>query len=162
VKVRIPYSAEKTFVTVQGEEIQVKPYQIIIWISVAIQDILEWDAKIPKIPAILDTGNNYHFSIKMEQLIAWAGIQPEALPAHGIIREKGRDIPLRGAAFWLHTAMGPWPLNMDEGIAVYPENGPRLPLFGLRALTNNNLQALIYGNKREAMIRTPPRWFWPF
>jgi hypothetical protein len=162
VKLHLSYSSLKTSITIQGEVIQVKPYQVIVWISVATKDVLVWDPKIPKIPAILDTGNNHNLSIQAEHLVKWGGIEPEALPLQGKVREKGEEIPLRAAAFWLHTDMGPFALNMDDGVAVYARNGPRLPLFGLRALTNNKLQAMIHGDKKEAIIRTPPSWYWPF
>jgi hypothetical protein len=162
VKLHLTYSSERTFVRVLGEQIQVKPYQIIIWFSIGTQEILEWDAKVPKLPAILDIGHNHNLSIQIEQLVKWAGIQPESLPARGTIREKGQQIPLRSAAFWLHADTGPFPLNMDEGIALYQKDGPRLPLLGLRALTNNKIQALVYGDQKKCLIRTPARWYWPF
>jgi hypothetical protein len=38
---------------------------------------------------------------------------------------------------------------------------PRLPILGLRALTDNDLILIVNGHRREATLRTAYRW-WPF
>jgi hypothetical protein len=48
-------------------------------------------------------------------------------------------------------------LTIDEGMAVYPEDGsghPRLPLLGLRSLLDNRLRFMIDGPKREVGLKT--------
>jgi hypothetical protein len=63
---------------------------------------------------------------------------------------------LHAATVWLHrnhrgsrTLAGePYPLILEEGIAVYQDEAggaPHLPLLGLRALTDNKLQTVIDG-----------------
>ena len=46
----------------------------------------------------------------------------------------------------------PYQLSLREGIIIYPRGnplGPRLPLLGLRALTQNNLETVIDGQRRS-------------
>ncbi len=159
MKIHLPYFAEKTRLMVGDETVEVKAYQIILWVSVTVQDVLEWDARTPKFPAILDTGHNHNFSISERHLLKWAGIQPSLLHEQGRLRETNTNVPLRAGSIWLHGREA-WRLNMDEGIAVSLD-GPRLPLIGLRALTRNKLRTTIYGDKRRAIVRTPT-WIWPF
>ena len=65
------------------------------------------------------------------------------------------------ANLWLHGDEGPFALTIPDGVAVYESGGPRLPILGLRALTNSKLQTLIYGDALRVVIRTPPPWYWP-
>ncbi len=74
-------------------------------------------------------------------------------------------IHLRAATLWIHpNAPGkrrtndqqPYALDLEEGIAVYPhDTGPRLPVLGLRALTQNHLHLTIDGQQRTVSLRTP-------
>jgi hypothetical protein len=162
VKLQLRYYDEKTKVTIRNEVVEVKAFQIIVWISVSLQDIQEWDPRTPRFPAILDTGNNHNFAITEEHLVKWAGIQAASLFEKKKMREREKKVPLRSAGLWLHTDRDPFILTTDEGIAVYDGDWPRLPTLGLRALTNNNLQTFIYGNTMRVLIRTPPKWYWPF
>jgi hypothetical protein len=50
---RLPYSSEATFVSAHGGSVRVKPYQIVV--AVSLQALLEWDPRMPRFPAILDT-----------------------------------------------------------------------------------------------------------
>ena len=69
---------------------------------------------------------------------------------------------MRHASLWLHTDSEPFQLTINEGIAVMEGDWPRLPVLGLRALTNSKLQTFIYGDTLRALIRTPPKWYWPY
>ncbi len=168
----LPYSAEPTTVSVRGETVRVRPYQIVVWVSLNLRQVVEWDPQAPRFPAILDTGHTHNFSIRVSQLVRWAGIRPGALRALGAMRERGRRVPLHAARLWLHTNVrgtreidtrDPFPLAIEEGIALYPdETGPRLPVLGLRALTLNRLRSVVDGDRRYVTLRTAlPRW-WPF
>ena len=56
----------------------------------------------------------------------------------------------------------PYELSLREGIIIYPRGnplGPRLPLLGLRALVQNNLEMVIDGQRRELTIRRKRRLF---
>ena len=165
---RLPYSTQPPPpVVVCGRSVRVKPYQIVVWVSVAVAD-LEWDSRTPAFPAILDTGNTFTFSIFQSQLVQWAGIQPPLLRRLGTIREGGHPYPCHEADVWPHpnvpgrrdrrTDRQPLRLPLQKGIAVYPNAAsppPHLPLLGLRALTENNLHLTIDGQRRLVWLRTP-------
>jgi hypothetical protein len=162
VKLHLPYHTEKTKITVQNAVVEVKAFQIIVWVSVVIGRTSDWDLRTPKIPAILDIGNTHNFAITQEHLVRWTGIHPESLPKLNRVRESSNRGILRSAGLWLHSDGDPYKLEADEGIAVMDGDWPRLPILGLRALTNSKLQTFIYGDTKQVVIRTPPRWFWPF
>lgn len=163
---RLPYFAERSTLSVRGEEQRVRAYQIIVWVSINLQDLLDWDQRLPALPAILDTGNNHNLSIGRGQLMRWAGIQPEALEKRGSLRDRGQHIPLHAATLWLHANQAatreprrnhtPYRIHLRQGIAIYPdENAPRLPVLGLRALTENRLHFSVDGRKQLVWLRTP-------
>lgn len=171
---RLPYRTDRSTVSVRGEVVRVRPYQIIVWVSVAPASDRRWDRRLPMLPAILDPGNNHNFSIFQSQLRRWAGIQPDLLSCVGAMRERGSRIPLHDAALWLHRNLPskrdvgerePHRLLLEDGIAVYPDEGTgplHLPLLGLRALTDNKLRVLIDGQKRQVTVRTARARWWPF
>jgi hypothetical protein len=169
---RLPYSAEPTTVNLRGEAVRVRPYQIVVWVSLNVRHVVEWDGRVPGFPAILDTGHTHNFSIRVSHLVRWADIRPEALRGLGAMRERGRRVPLHAARLWLHANVRgtrqvderePRQLAVEEGIAIYPDDtGPRLPVLGLRALTLNRLRSVVDGDRRYVTVRTAlPRW-WPF
>jgi hypothetical protein len=162
VKLHLSYFSERTNVTLKNEVVDVKAFQIIVWVSVAVRVPSEWDPRIPKIPAILDIGNTHNFALTQEHLVRWAGIHPDSLPELKRVRESGRKGLLRSAGLWIHTDGDPFTLQVDEGIAVLDGDWPRLPILGLRALTNSCLQTFIYGDTKQVVIRTPFKWYWPF
>jgi len=90
---RLPYFPEHRTLSVRGEAVQVRPYQIVIWVSVNIARLREWDSRTPAFPAILDPGNNFNFSIFQSQLIRWAGIRPELLKFLGRIKGGRQALP---------------------------------------------------------------------
>jgi hypothetical protein len=166
---RLPYSTKPPPpIVVRGQSMRVKPHQIIVWVSVSVADLTEWDARMPAFPAILDTGNNFTFSIFQNQLIQWAGLHPRLLRLLGTIKESGKRYPCHEAVVWLHpNAPGrpdrradrkPLRLPLEKGIAVYPDaaaSPPHLPLLGLQALTENDLHLTIDGQRRLVWLRTP-------
>jgi hypothetical protein len=170
---RLPYANDWVTLAVRGERVRVKPYQIVVWVSLSLEGLLEWDPRTPHFPAILDTGNNHNFSIGRGQLVRWGGLDPRLLPRRGAIREGGQRLPLHAADLWLHPNRAgtrdvrqggvPTRIGVRQGIAIYPdETAPRLPLLGLRALTLNRLRTVVDGDRMTASIRTAfPRW-WPF
>jgi hypothetical protein len=162
VRLHLPYFSEKTSVTVRNRVVEVKAFQIIVWVSISGEKSLAWDPRLPKIPAILDTGSTHNFALTESQLKEWAGIHAASLSEVGRIKIEGRKAPLRSAGLWLRMDDEPFQLNIKEGIAVFDGDWPRLPILGLRALTDNKLQTFIYGDTKQVTIRTPPRWYWPF
>ena len=162
MKLQLSYFPEKTKITVENEVVEVKAFQIIVWVSLAAGRTSDWDPQIPKLPAILDIGNTHNFAITQEHLVRWAGLHPESLPKLNRVRESGNRGMLRSAGLWLLSDGSPYKLEIDEGIAVMDGDWPRLPILGLRALTNSKLQTFIYGDTKQVLIRTPPKWNWPF
>ncbi len=144
---------------------RVKPYQIVVAVSVSLLTLREWDPRMPRFPAIVDTGNNHNLSISRGHLLRWAGLPPEALRIIGAIRDRTQRIPLHAASVWLHRNRPgertlrdrePHPLKLEEGIAVYPDDmGPRLPVLGLRALTQNQLHVAIDPERKRLSLHTP-------
>ena len=75
----LPYSDRHETVRVQGEAVRLRPFQIIVWISVHIKGVVALEPNAPRFPVILDTGNNHTLTITERQLQKWAGIRAELL-----------------------------------------------------------------------------------
>lgn len=155
----LPYLSEKSRIVVHDQIVEVKAYQIIVWVSISGQQNSLADPSLPKLPAILDIGNTHNFALTEEHLLEWGEIHPASLPELGRIRREGTQALLRRAGLWLHTDKELFKLDINEGIAVCQGDWPRLPILGLRALTNSKLQTFIYGDTKRVVIRTPPKWY---
>src|SRR5262249_16957916 len=150
---RLPIAKEHSLLSVHGEPLRLRPFQIIVQVSIS--PYRPWDPQSPVIPALFDSGNNHIFSIQEHQLKRWGGIHPESLLYLGKIRETERTPSFCAAYIWIHCNRAgsrelsdrkPFPLHLPEGIAVYPSDGsnyPRLPLLGLRAILNSELKLVI-------------------
>ena len=117
---------------------------------------------MPEFQAILDIGTTHNFVLTEAHLRRWAGIHKASLPPIGKLRIEDLEAGLRTAGLWLHLNNEPFPLDIEEGIAVLDGDWPRLPILGLRALTNSKLQTFIYGDAMQVVICTPSPWYWPF
>ncbi len=165
---KLPVTNERTSVRFGDRHVTVLPDQILIWVSVHLAGVLRPEATIPKIPALLDSGNNFEFSIQHRHLREWAGIDPAALERGGTAEINGRPVNLYEARVWLspnapgtrNVAMGrpPHPLEMERGIAVYARDddppGPRLPLLGVPSLLNNDLDWWLDPERRDITVQT--------
>jgi hypothetical protein len=171
---KLPFFDAPTTVVVQGRVVPVKSDQIIVWVSIAEGGQADVEAARPHFPAILDTGHSHNFSIQEQQLVQWAGLDPRSLTKLGEIRVGGDRLPLLEADVLLHTnepgqrdvlvRRPPYCLELDSGIAVYPQTvaiAPRLPLLGLRAFRRAGFSLTIDCQVRRVTIRTPRR-FWVF
>lgn len=159
---RLPFAEEESRVPTPDGIAIVRPYQIIVWVSLAAHDVLKPPPGMPPFPAILDTGNNHNFAIRREQLERWTRL---TLSRRGQVAFNGHVVPLMAAHLWIHpNAPGisapserePFRLPLEEGIAVYPSNVPnpaRLPILGLRAIVQNNLMLTIKGRSRHVSLR---------
>jgi hypothetical protein len=146
---------------------EVKPYQIIVTVSLAPRGLMELPAGSPRFPAILDTGMNHNFSIRREHFERWARLE---LRQRGKARIRGDEVPLLAGSVWIHpnrpgtvalAGREPIRLDMHEGLLVYPEDLPnpaRLPILGLRALVRSDLKLIIDGKRREVTLKTSD-WF---
>jgi hypothetical protein len=165
---RLPFSERRSEVWTPDRLATVKPYQIIVTVSLAARELMEPDPGLPRFPAILDTGNNHNFAISEPHLRSWARITPAESRHH--IRVQGQRVPLINAGLWLFpnepgqiaaSGRSPTRLALPEGIAVYPEDLPnpaRLPVLGLRALVTNELKLIIDGKRSMVTLKTPG-WF---
>ncbi len=163
---QLPFSETSSAVRVAGEDVAVRSYQIVVWLSISAGETLPADALM--FPAVMDTGHNHNFSIQKHQLTAWANVRADQLPRVGNILVNRQQVPLSAAFLWLHRNQPgtsellprPYLIAAPKGIAVYPDsaaNAPRLPLLGLRALVTNGLQLVIDGERLTVSLRKPRR-----
>jgi len=163
----LPFQETDDEVTVGLQRIPIKPYQIIVWVSLTARGMLELPPHAPRLPVILDTGHNHNFSIQEEHLHDWAGLRTDPLTQIGTIMERGRRLPLHALHVWIHrnfrgqrvlSSHEPAErLKLDKGIAVYPRGlaYPALPLLGLRALVRNKLHFTMNPERCVVNLRTP-------
>lgn len=158
----LPFSDAPASVAVGGEQVPIRAYQIIVWMSLTVRDELETEAG--KFPVVLDTGHSHNFSIQECQLREWAGFEPTALPRLGEILVNRQEVPLVSADLWVHRNRPglsellpkPFLLKLPQGIALYPEGtpgAPRLPLLGLRGIVTQRLRLTIDGVKRGVSLQ---------
>ena len=169
---RMPFPDTHATIFVRGESIRLRPNQLILWVSLTLRRVNDPNPLAVPFPVILDTGFTHSLAIQERHLIGWGGLRPDALAALNTIRDRGRRIQLRDVNIWVHPNRRgtrepaddarPHLVTAREGIAVYPTGDfPRLPLLGLRAITENDLCLTVDGRRREATLRPPYRW-WPF
>jgi hypothetical protein len=145
--------------------------QVLVWVSVQLAGALEPEQNIPRFPALLDTGNNFDFSVQDRHLREWAGIDPGLLVVLGDIKINGQVVTRRRATVWLYPNIPgrqevasdrpPFRLSMGKGIAVYRHDadppGPRLPLLGLPAFLDNDLDWWLDPERRRITVQ-PRTW----
>ncbi len=170
---RLPFFEGPTAVVVAGNRIPIKPYQIIVWVSVATRRQGGLGPNALRLPAILDTGLSHNFAVREEHLIEWGGVPVQVLPTLGHARVSGLSANLLDGDVWLHPNRPgerdefldrpAFRLELHRGIAVFPRetpHAPRLPLLGLRGLRRTQLQLAIDSRSCRVSLRTPWR-FWP-
>jgi len=171
---QFPFFETHTTALAPGGSVTVRPYQIVVWVSLHPMGRPDLPPDAPRFPAILDSGHSHNFSITEEHLFHWAGFAPGALRTLGTIRIAGRRVPLVAANVWIHgnqsgqrdvlAARPAFCIQLDSGIAVYPEGipaVPRLPLLGLRGLRRADLQLHVDCRKCRVDLYTASP-FWPF
>ena len=165
---QLPISDERTSLRFGGRYITVRHNQILVWMSVDLSGIVVPQGNMPRFPALLDTGNNFAFSMQDRHLREWAGIAPDLLTHLGNAEINGQFVTRREATVWLHPNIPgrqdvaadrpPFRLEMRRGIAVYTQDtvptGPRSPLLGLPALVANDLDCWIDPERRQVTVQT--------
>jgi hypothetical protein len=163
----LPFRAEEDEVVVGSERVRIKPYQIVLWVSLSAREVLELPARAQRFPAIIDTGHNHYFSINAQLASRWAGLAAGALPLTGAIRVRGQRLALHAASLWIHpnrpgrrdelSGAQPLLVKLSRGIALHPGVGrePGLPLLGLRALVENQLHVTVDAERCVVRMRTP-------
>src|SRR6266508_4014501 len=170
---RMPFLEGPGEILVRGERVRIRETQIIVWVSLSLKEMRHPHPAGVPFPAILDTGHTHTFAIQQRHLVEWAGLRPEALRVVSAVRDRGQRLLLREANIWVHVNKSrervrlidrpPHVVTAPFGIAIYPEGSfPRLPILGLRAIADNMLVLKVDGNRREATLRTPIKWWWPF
>lgn len=165
---RLPILDHRTSPRFDGRHVTIHRNQILVWVSVHMAGILEPERTITKIPALIDMGNNFDFSIQHRHLREWAGIDTSLLPLLGDIHMEDRRVDRHEATVWLYPntpgerdiAAGrpPFRLRMPRGIAVYPRDAdasaPRVPLVGLAAFLNNDVDFWLDPELRHVSAQT--------
>ncbi len=152
----------------RGDEIDVRPWQIILWVSVSRPGLTELPPSYPCFPTVLDIGLNESFVITKEQLAEWVGLEAEDFDPLHELRLYGNRVRARDADLWIHRNLPfsreqlldvpPFHVEIDAGILVSPlPNRPRLPLLGLRAIESARLQLLVDGARQLVSIRSSDR-----
>ncbi len=168
---RLPIPKERTSLRFGGRYVTVHPNQILVWVSVHMAGPLEPETNIPRLPALLDTGNNLGLSVQDRHLRQWAGIAPDLLGALGEIEINRQAATRRRATAWLYPnipgrqdaddSRPPFRLKLSQGIAVYSPDavspGPRLPLLGLPAFLENDLDFWLDPERRHVTVQ-PRTW----
>jgi hypothetical protein len=164
---QLPFFEWEDEVHVGRQRVAIKPYQIIVWVSLTARGRPELPPHAPRFPAILDTAHSHNFSIQKNHLTQWARVEEVALTPRGRIRESGEYFPLVRADGWLHpnrpgrrdefSGTPPFRLTLKQGIVLYPSSSdfPRLPLLGLRALVRNKLCFAMDSERCLVNLRTP-------
>jgi hypothetical protein len=54
----LPFLDQPRVVEVGGELVRIKPYQVVVWVSLADLGAAPFDTRTPRIPAVYDTGKD--------------------------------------------------------------------------------------------------------
>jgi hypothetical protein len=172
---RLPIQEKRASLRFGDQSVTVHRNQIFVWVSVHLSGVSEPEENTPRFPALLDTGNNLGFSVQHRHLREWAGIDPVLLEHLGNIDVNAQGVTLRKATVWLYPNIPgrqdadvggrPFRLTMDKGIGVYSPDavlpGPRLPLLGLPALRDSDLDLWLDPERRYITVH-PRTWRRPF
>lgn len=154
---RLPYHDRPTALNFGSRTVDVRSDQIVLCVS--LRQLV--------FPAILDTGHSHNLTISSRHLAEWAGV--DDLEPIGEIEVNGRPMTEYRADLRLHRNKPgtrqprpeTFPLNVDEGITVMPDetpSAPLLPLLGIRPISRSGLKLVIDGKRREVTLHTPG-WF---
>jgi hypothetical protein len=164
---RLQFSECPTVIATPDGIAEVKPYQIVLTVSLAPRTLMDPPVSLPRFPAILDTGMNHDFCIRQEHFSQWAKLEPRL---RSKVRVRGEEVPLLAGNVWVHpnrpgttelSGEKPFRLEMSGGFIVYPEvtaNPARLPILGLRVIVRNHLRLIVDGTRCEVTLKTPG-WF---
>ena len=170
---KLPFQRRPSAAVAADEVVTIRPYQIIVWVSLAPKGQTTLPPDTPRLPAILDTGHSHNFSIQEQHLARWARFTPGALQVLTRTRVNRVLVPQLAADVWIHpnqagqrdrfSGARPLRLELPGGITVFPAEspaGPRLPLLGLRALAWNRLHLILDGAADVITLRTARRFGW--
>ncbi len=164
---RLPITRNRGSLEFGGRYITVHRNQAIVWLSVLPPEVRTPEPNHPVFPALLDSGNNVGLSIQHRHLHEWAGVGMGLCEAIGELEINAQVVTRRAAAVWLYPNIPdcqdlrsggpPFRLSMSQGIAVYDRDavppGPRLPLLGLPAFLENDLDFWLDPDRRQVTVR---------
>ena len=148
-----------------GGSVRVKPYQIVVEVSVSLQALRNGTRTCRAFPPSWTRGT----TITFQSAEGTSCDGPASSLRHcgslgpfGNGSSKSLCMPPRSGCTRIGRGNGPsreqepHPLKLQQGIAVYPDDiGPRLPVLGLRALTQNQLHVAIDPERMRVNLRTP-------
>jgi hypothetical protein len=151
----LSFSAAPTDLVVPwAQTVRLKPFQLVVWVSLSPRGMSRLPEDVPRLPALLDTGHNHNLSLR-EQHLPYSGLTPDQLEWRGTplrVRDASSrewEVARLLVDVWVHSnttrlSRRPFPLRLGAvGAACYPERGPVagpfLPLIGLRALCVNSV-----------------------
>lgn len=166
---RLPVLDTHPTATVGNDSIRLRPGQIVAWVSVSAKKVLDFDRRMPRFPVLIDTGSNHGLTLTADHLVRWAGIQPEFFRLLGYALVNRERVERREATVWLHfnrpgtwlevLEREPFRLAAEHGIAVAQGSNPRIPLLGVQAFLDNELEFRLCGNTRVVTVKTPNHWW---
>lgn len=65
---QMPYAIRDDIAFVRHEQVRVKAYEILVWISLQMKQDHDWQPSHHPFPALLDTAHTHNFSIRQDQL----------------------------------------------------------------------------------------------
>ncbi len=74
-----------------------------IWVGVDLSGTITPERSAPRFPALLDTGNNFGFSIQRRQLQEWAGFVPDPRERLDNLFVNNQPVPCYSATVWLYA-----------------------------------------------------------
>jgi hypothetical protein len=151
------------------DRFDVRPPKIIVGLSITHRTERKFPAGTWAFPAVLDTGFNRVLEMDVRHFNRWTGYREEYLDI--LRRNQTSDdgnFDLCGANIWLHRSpynnprdhrqKQPLHLQNSSILRVMHESGPkhkpRMPLLGLQALIQNNLNLRIDARRGEFVITT--------
>ena len=168
---RLPIPGDRRSLRFGDRYVTIHANQVLVWVSVGLSGVLTPEANIPRFPALLDTGNNFGFSVQDRHLREWAGIDPALLEFLGDIEINEQVVTRRKATVWLYPNVpggqdtvgggSPFRLELSKGLAICTPSavpaGPRLPLLGLPAFLENDLDFWLDPERRHVTVQ-PRTW----
>jgi hypothetical protein len=152
---RLPIYESPALVTVQGEVVEVRRNQIIVWLSVR--------APHRTFPAILDTGLSHNLSMARRHAERWIGADLPRIGRYKIgtikVEQFAADVAIhrnKPGTRELRDSV-PHPLTMHEGISILPDElpiAPRIPILGLRTIMRNRLTLIVDGKRNRVTLKT--------
>src|SRR2546429_496097 len=95
---QLPFATEPTVVAVGNEVVTIRPYQIVMWVSLTAANQNALSPAAVRFPAVLDTGFSHNFSMQERQVRSWASINPDVLTVARPARINRVSVPLVAAA----------------------------------------------------------------